>query len=326
MADTNRAPRMTQPPHPFAPREDLAAPQGHTTPGHPFAELVEVYTRDFLPMKAPVTQYNERLLLRRFAEHLGPIPLANLSPLVLRSWFASFPAWYKPGTVRRYRTMLSAVLTAAVQKYEWLEKHPLRKVAQPPRPLDRERCLEADELTRLLQACQGNVNPHLYLVVVLALSTGARKNEILQRTWGDLDLERGTLRLSRTKNGRRRPVPLVGPVLPLLRQQAERYGSRRWVFPRADGRKPVLIDYAWRRARTLAEIEDLHFHDLRHTAASYLALSGASLRDIAEILGHTNLEQTMKYTHLMEPHTRGVLQRMIAQHLGGALEAEEPRR
>ena len=60
---------------------------------------------------------------------------------------------------------------------------------------------------------------------------------------------------------------------------------------------------------------DLHFHDLRHTAASYLAMSGASQREIAEILGHGTLNQTMKYTHLTEPHTRGVLERMAQQHL-----------
>jgi integrase len=220
-------------------------------------------------------------------------------------------------------TSLSAALTVAVKEYEWLAQHPMRQVAKPPHPPDRERILTPEEQTRLLTACQQSRNRQLYLAVVLALSTGARKNELLQRTWDDLDLERGTLRLARTKNGSSRPVPIMGPALTLLRLHAKLYGYSRWVFARPDGQKPVLIDYAWRQARAQAGLEDFHFHDLRHTAASWLAMSGASLRDIAEILGHRSLKQTMKYTHLMEPHTRGVLQRMIAQHLDGALSAEE---
>jgi integrase len=288
---------------------------------HTMADLLAAYERDFLPLKAPSTQYHERLLFRRFREQLGTIPLAALSPLVLRTWRDSWRACYAPGTIRRYMTALSAVLTAGVEHYEFLPTHPLRKVAKPPAPPDRERSLAPEEQARLLAACQQSRNRHLYLAVVLALSTAARKNELLQRTWTDLDLERGTLRLARTKNGQRRPVPLVGPALALLRQHAQRYGHSHWVFPRADGRKPMRIDYAWRRARKKAGLEDFHFHDLRHTAASYLAMSGASLRDIAEILGHRSLKQTMKYIHLMEPHTRGVLQRMIAQHLDEALSA-----
>jgi len=306
--------------------EVLAARQGHTTPGHTFAELVQAYELDFLPSKAPTTQYHERLMFRWFAHDLGAIPLQDLSPLILRSWLDSLRPYYQPGSLRRYQTALSAVLTAGVEHYEWLTTQPLRKVRKPPTPPDRERFLDATEQARLLTACQASLNRHLHLAVVLALSTGARKNELLQRTWADLDLERGLLRLPHTKNGDRRAVPIVGPALALLRTQAQVAAHSPWVFPREDGRKPVRIDYAWRQACARAGIADLHFHDLRHSAASWLAMSGASLREIAEVLGHRSLRQTMKYTHLMEPHTRDVLQRMVAQHLGVASEAEEPRR
>jgi len=289
------------------------------------ADLLEAYEKDFLPLKALNTQRNERFCLRWFKEDLGTIPLEKLSPLILRSWLDALAPYYKPASIRRYRIALSAVLTAGVQHYEWLTKHPLRKVGKPPKTPDRERCLTAPEQTRLLTACQHSRNRHLYVAVVVALSTGARKNEILQRTWSDVDLERGLLRLTHTKNGDRRAVPIVGPALVLLRTQAQSARSR-WVFPNRSGSQPQLLDYAWRQACEQAGIDDLHFHDLRHSAASYLAMSGASLREIAEILGHRSLTQTMKYTHLMEPHTRGVLQRMIAQHLGAASEAEEPPR
>ena len=77
------------------------------------------------------------------------------------------------------------------------------------------------------------------------------------------------------------------------------------------------MEKAWNVARKRAGLVDFRWHDLRHTAASYLAMSGASLREIAEILGHRTIKQTMKYTHLVEPHTRGVLEKMARQFLQG---------
>lgn len=303
---------------------DTTIPLSQGLQRHTVAELLEAYTHDFLPMKAPTTQYQERLLYRWLLAELGDIALADLSPLVLRTWRDSLRPFLKPNSIRRYMTSLSAVLTAGVQHYEWLTKHPLHQVRKLPTPPDRERFLDATEQARLLTACQQSRNRHLYLAVVLGLSTGARKNELLQRTWSDLDLERGLLRLQHTKNGERRAVPIVGKALTLLRKHAQTAAPSRWVFPARYGEKPTFIDYAWRQACARAGIADLHFHDLRHTAASNLAMSGASLRDIAEILGHRSLKQTMKYAHLLEPHTRGVLQRMITQHLPSP--PEEPTR
>jgi integrase len=286
----------------------------HATTGHTLADVLHAYERDYLPRKAPSTQYHERLLFRWFGEELGAIPLQDLSPLVLRTWRDSLRPFYKPGSIRRYMTALSAVLTVAVEDLEWVATHPLRQVAKPPAPPDRERSLTPEHQARLLAACQQSSNRHLAPVVVLALCTATRKNELLQRQWTDIDLERGVLRIPQSKNGARRAIPLVPQAVVVLRQQATP-GQRGWVFPRADGRQPVRIDYAWRTACARAGLTDFHFHDLRHTSASYLAMSGASLRDIAEILGHKSLKQTMKYTHLMEPHTRGVLERMAQRFL-----------
>jgi integrase len=305
--------------------QTLPLPQDHRvqglqpTQGHTVAELLEAYGRDFLPTKAPNTQRQALYIHRWLAEELGSIPLERLTPLVLRSWRDSLRPVYKPSTIRRYMTAFSAVLSAGVEHYEWLTRHPLRKVAKPAMAPDREVCLEPDQLTRLLAACQQSRQPHLYVLVVLALSTGARKNELLQRTWSDMDLERGTIRLAHSKNGQGRPIPIVGPALPVLRQHAQRFGHSRWVFPRRDGQQPVYIDYAWRKACAHRGLKDLHLHDLRHTAASYMAMSGASLREIAEVLGHKSLRQTMKYTHLTDPHVRRVLQHMTDAHLRGVI-------
>jgi integrase len=163
--------------------------------------------------------------------------------------------------------------------------------------------------------CQASRNPNLYVAVVVTLSTGTRKNELLQRLWADIDFERGLLSVPQTKNKERRAIPLVPHAWDLLRVHAVARRSR-YVFPRLDGREPCYVDYTFRNACTRAGLVDFHFHDLRHTSASYLAMSGASLREIAEILGHKTLKQTMRYVHLIEPHTRGVLEKMAQQILG----------
>jgi Phage integrase family len=95
-----------------------------------------------------------------------------------------------------------------------------------------------------------------------------------------------------------------------------------WVFPCPDGRYPTEIESPWRTARAQAGLVDFHSHDLQHTYASYLAMSGASLRDIADLLGHKNIQQTLIYTHLMPSHTQDIVQRMSKKFLDGQSPAE----
>ena len=114
----------------------------------------------------------------------------------------------------------------------------------------------------------------------------------------------------------------------------ERSGIRRidnpYVFPaqRRMGKppKPIDIDGAWKRAIKRSGVEDFRFHDLRHTAASYLAMSGASLSSIAKILGHKSLSMTMRYAHISDDHASGDLEKMTASifaNTKGASDAAE---
>jgi integrase len=134
---------------------------------------------------------------------------------------------------------------------------------------------------------------------------------LLGLRWPDVDLKRGTLTFHETKNGERRAVPLTGQALVLLQQEAKvRRLDTALVFPDATGRKPYGIREAFEGAVERAGIVDLRFHDLRHTTASYLAMSGASLAEIAEVLGHKTLAMVKRYAHLSEAYTRGVVERM----------------
>ena len=89
------------------------------------------------------------------------------------------------------------------------------------------------------------------------------------------------------------------------------------VFPSAiKPQKPIEIRKSWLNALEKAGIEDFRFHDLRHSTASYLAMNGATLAEIAEVLGHKTLAMVKRYSHLSEAHTAGVLERMNQKFLG----------
>ncbi len=115
--------------------------------------------------------------------------------------------------------------------------------------------------------------------------------------------------LHETKNEERRAIPLAGPALDLLRELSRiRRIDSDLVFAGPDGRA-IFPRKPWERALRAAQIDDFRFHDLRHSAASYLAMSGATLAEIAEVLGHKTLAMVKRYSHLTEAHTAGVVAR-----------------
>ncbi len=135
---------------------------------------------------------------------------------------------------------------------------------------------------------------------MLALSTGARQAEIMGLRWKQIDLKAKTALLSDTKNNERRALPIVGDALALLNHRAKvrTIGDDR-LFP-AGGRskKPDAVAdlrAPWEAALKAAEIADFHWHDLRHTCASYMAMSGVSQIEMAKLLGHRTLAMTMRY-------------------------------
>jgi len=278
---------------------------------HTLATLFSHYLTDTQLDHAPSTHYQQRVFYAKILRDLGAVPLEDVTPDLLRTWKAHLTTHYARSTVHRYMAFVNCALRYAVE-CEWLTVNPMAKVRKPSPGRGRVRFLTHAERHRLLLACQASRNPCLYPIVLLALSTGGRKNEVRGLCWPDVDFACGVVRFLRTKTDEPRAVPLLGEARRVLEARAQtRHPRIPWVFPRADGRKPRDIECAWTTARQHAGLTDFRFHDLRHTFASYMAMSGASLREIAEALGHRKLQQTMQYSHLLQSHTHGVIERMI---------------
>ncbi len=223
-----------------------------------------------------------------------------------------------PATVNRYMGVLSHALSVAVNEWEWLPAHPMKNIAKLPEPRGRVRFLDDSERVKLLNACKNSTSDFLYPLVVLALSTGARHGELISLHWHQVDFTRQAIVLHDTKNKERRVLPLAHHALEVMENlYQKRNVENSLVFPSPrDASKPVLSRFAWLDAIEKAGIKDFRFHDLRHSAASYLAMNGASTNEIAEVLGHKTLAMVKRYAHLSEVHTAGVVTKMNQKIFG----------
>jgi integrase len=280
---------------------------------HTLRELLARYEREVLPHKRPGTQRHQAQQLAWWTQQLGHLRLDQVTPARLTACRERLAETRAPATVNRYLAVLSHAFSVAVQEWGWLEASSLRRVRRLREPQGRVRWLDDAERQCLLDACAQSPNRLLLPVVVLALATGARKQELLGLTWREVDLRRERVLLLVTKTGERRSVPLTGRALTELQTLAKvRRLDTALVFPRRDGRAPLDIRHAWQQAVRQAGLTDFRFHDLRHCCASYLAMHGASLVEMAEVLGHKTLHMVKRYAHLAEAHTAQVVARMTA--------------
>lgn len=218
-----------------------------------------------------------------------------------------------PATINRQRSIISGLLTFAQRRRmvarDWA--NPCRQIAAERVDNQRTRFLTPEERERLLRTCRLSTWPRLYLLVLMALTTGARRGELLRLRYRDLDLQRGTAHLRQTKNGAERVLPLVAAVVAEIKRfgkgepDALLFGSSR-----RQGR-PMVFGKLFEAALLDARIEDCRFHDLRHSCASYLAQNGATLLEIADVLGHKTLDMVRRYAHLTTGHKAALINRVL---------------
>jgi integrase len=299
-------------------------------------DVIERYRNEVLPEKAAGTQVTENAYLTFWDNAIGSYALSYVTPEIIGERLAELgngtvdrrkdqtqkrdePARQRSRrTLKHYRDTLERLFKWA-KRWDWLSGTPFEHVNPISRIKDeRDRFLSDDERSALLKACRSSANEGLYPIVVFALSTGARKGEIVGLKLGDLDLARNAAVLRDTKNGETRVVPVVHHLHGLMAGQVKKANTLgdqlglpkhdRWLFPREDGHAPIDIRKAWESARDTAGLVDFRFHDLRHSTASYLAMNGASLVEIADVLGHKTLQMVKRYAHLSESHVKNVVE------------------
>ena len=289
------------------------------------ADMCQKYIDEVLPSKGASLQRGQKQQLAWWASRIGYCTLADVTPALIaeqRDYLAKNGSKIlnvdgdvrlpTPATIVRYLAALSAAFTQAVNEWGWIETSPMSKVRKPREPQGRIRYLSEDERTRLLDACRSSDCDYLYVVVLLAISTGARYGEILGLKWGDIEFKSQRAILRDTKNYENRALLLSSQIVTEL-EKLYPLNCKNNEFVFASKRvpsKPMEIRTPWHKAMLAANIDDFRFHDLRHTAASYLAMTGATSVELSEILGHKTLTMVKRYSHLSETHTRHVVKKM----------------
>jgi integrase len=210
-----------------------------------------------------------------------------------------------PAAINRPLQMLRHLLRLAHEEWEVLPTVPRIRLERERQ--GRLRWLTPEEAHRLLAACRTSKTTGLVDLVEFAVYTGLRQGELLGLTWADVDRARGVVLLEETKGGRRREVPLNGPADAILARRAGAGKTEGLVFGTASW---DAFRKAWEAAVKAAKLEDFHFHDLRHTFASWAMQHGATLPELQGLLGHKTLAMTMRYAHLAPGHLRSAVSRL----------------
>jgi integrase len=228
------------------------------------------------------------------------------------------PAEYarSAATCNKYLVVLTRVLNLTVKEWRLMDRNPAADISKKKEPRGRVRFLSNEEREALLEACAASDWKPLHTLVLLAISTGARRGELINLKWSDVDLKAARATVHETKNGDSRVLPLVGKALEALRALKLQNSARsEYVFPQASGFPGpyVHFDGYWQEALIAAKLKDFRFHDLRHTTASYLASQGASLLEIADTLGHRTLNMVKRYAHLAQSHKVSAIEKMAKE-------------
>jgi integrase len=210
-----------------------------------------------------------------------------------------------PATVNREMAALRHLLRLAHDEWETLPSVPRIRLEMEPQ--GRLRWLTPEEATRLLDACGESRNADLTDLVEFAMFTGLRRGEALRLTWNRVDRARGVIVLETTKNKRRREVPLNSRADAVLARRGPKesgwvFGTKNWDHFRS----------AWENAVERAKLSDFHYHDLRHTFASWAVQRGAKLQEVKDLLGHRSLAMVLRYSHLSPEHLRSAVARLDA--------------
>ncbi|MCZ4368781.1 site-specific integrase [Sulfitobacter dubius] len=208
----------------------------------------------------------------------------------------------KPGSINRRLILLRYIFNLAVRDWEvpGVPSNPTNGVALLPENNKKERYITEDELKRLYDAVKRSKNVMLRYILPLLVVTGARRGEVLNAKWEDIDLDRRMWRIPKAKSGQARYIPLGENALRVL-DTVQGISRSDYPFGNPKTGKPYRHLYsAWHVARERAGLPEVRMHDLRHSFASFLINEGRGIYEVQKLLGHTQIKTTQRYAHLTQ--------------------------
>ncbi|MGM0536927.1 MAG: tyrosine-type recombinase/integrase [Pseudomonadota bacterium] len=236
--------------------------------------------------------------------HFSARDMDTITDIDIKQYIRERLGKVKAGTINKEISMLSAACNYCRDELGWEVNNPAsrKKLSEPA---GRVRWITGSEAEQLINAARNNPRaPWLADFIQLCLYTGLRRGEATSLTWDHVDFTRRLIMLDTgmTKSGRRRAVPLHPMALEALKCRwnwcLEHCPDASWVFCNKQGRRVQDMKKSFATARRDAGLSDFRQHDQRHTLASWMVMSGTELIKVRDMLGHSTVKMTERYSHL----------------------------
>lgn len=283
-----------------------------------FKEFADQYYESYAKInkKSFISDY---YMLEQLKKKWGAYDIRQINPLLIEGFRKDLlERGRKRSTTNRYLALLGKMMNLAI---DWglLTQNPVSRVKFFSEKANfRETILSLEEEDALLKKCPKRLLP----IVQVALNTGMRRGEILGLRWSQVDLAARTIKLSQTKSGKPRVIPINAFLFDILTGQERKTGYSDFVFLNRATRRPFQdVKRAFNTAATNAGIEGLRFHDLRHTFASRLVAAGVDLITVKDLLGHHSVKVTERYTHTNAEQKKKAVEMLQCLHSARAVPA-----
>ncbi len=241
---------------------------------------------------------SDEIKIKNLKRYFSRKYLYEITPLDIEKYKSERIKKVSVATVNRDLACMKSMFNRAIE-WKKAKDNPVRQVKLFRENNQRLRYLEKEEIETLLANCHNYLKP----IVIVAINTGMRKSEILKLKWHDIDFRRDIAYLYNTKNGEKREVPMNAEVKTSL-IKVRKHPQSPYIFCNKVGKSFGDIKKSFLTALTNSGIINFHFHDLRHTFASHLVMSGVDLNTVRELLGHKSIQMTLRYSHLSPDHKK----------------------
>ena len=259
---------------------------------------------------------DESMIRNHLVPKVGGMHMGSMSPPDIAVFVEAMKGeGYAPGTCNRALVLLRYGFELAIRWHTQGVKHnPVKEIKNLKDDNKIERFLSTDQAERLMTAVRQSESEMLPFIVMFLIYTGARKREVLDAQWKDVDWQQKSWRIPRTKSGKVRHLPLSEGAYDLLiklklravadllhKNEASKEEALSFAYIFANPKTGLAYNsfyYSWHAARCRAGLPEFRVHDLRHSFASFLVNAGRSLYEVQELLGHADIRTTSRYAHL----------------------------
>jgi integrase len=288
-----------------------------------FSDLTKQY-KEWSKVNNKSYEINKKYYIEKVNDHFSSMLLREITPWHIEKFKSERLKETGKTEVNRELATLKHIFTKGI---EWgkLQINPAKGIKKFKESKGRVHFLMPDEFQKLHEQLPYPLND----ISNIAILTGLRKDNILSLKWSFIDSQNRILNIPDTKNSEPLRVPMSQALIDLL-NSIPRHPVSEYVFYKPDGSRYQNINFdEFKEALKKSGIDEgFHFHDLRHTAASHLVMSGVDLATVKEILGHKDISMTMRYAHLAPDHKRRAIETLgtifsIGTSVGTKTEMEE---